>query len=67
MGRKKQRISTEGGESLTQNPFGALEGLEGLPAGPEDSSKVESSAAPAEVPEKTSKRGKKNTNRGRVD
>ena len=67
MSRKKQRISTEGGESLTQNPFGALEGLEGLPAGPEDSSKVESSTAPAEAPEKTSKRGKKNTNRGRVD
>ena len=67
MSRKKQRISTGGGESLTQNPFGALEGLEGLPAGPEDSSKVESSAAPAGAPEKTSKRGKKNTNRGRVD
>ena len=64
MSRKKQRISIEGGESLTQNPFGALEGLEGLPAGPEDSSKVESLFA---VPEKTSKRGKKNTNRGRVD
>ena len=63
MSRKKQRISTGGGESLTQNPFGALEGLEGLPAGPEDSSKVESSGAS----EKTSKRGKKNTNRGRVD
>ena len=67
MSRKKQRISTGGGESLTQNPFGALEGLEGLPAGPEDSPKVESSAAPAGAPEKTSKRGKKNTNRGRVD
>jgi len=64
MSRKKQRISIEGGESLTQNPFGALEGLEGLPAGPEDSPKVESLFA---VPEKTSKRGKKNTNRGRVD
>jgi len=67
MSRKKQRISTGGSESLTQNPFGALEGLEGLPAGPEDSPKVESSAAPAGAPEKTSKRGKKNTNRGRVD
>ena len=64
MSRKKQRIPTGGGESLTQNPFGALEGLEGLPAGPEDSPKVESLSA---APEKTSKRGKKNTNRGRVD
>ena len=63
MSRKKQRISTGGGESLTQNPFGALEGLEGLPDGPEDSLKVESPGAP----EKTSKRRKKNTNRGRVD
>ena len=62
MSQKKQRISTGGGESLTQNPFGGLEGLEGLPAGPEDSPKVESGA-----PEKTSKRRKKNTNRGRVD
>tara|TARA_B110000438_G_scaffold127759_1_gene124118 strand:- start:988 stop:1419 length:432 start_codon:yes stop_codon:yes gene_type:complete len=68
MSRKKQRIPTGGGESLTQNPFGALEGLEGLPAGPEDSPNVEPSyAASAGVPEKTSKRGKKNTNRGRVD
>jgi translation initiation factor 1 len=68
MSRKKQRISTGGGESLTQNPFGALEGLEGLPAGPKDSPNVESScAASAGAPEKTSKRGKKNTNRGRVD
>ena len=64
MSRKKQRISIEGGESLTQNPFGALEGLEGLPAGPEDFPEMESLFA---VPEKTSKRGNKNTNRGRVD
>ncbi len=64
MSRKKQRISIEGGESLTQNPFGALEGLEGLPTGPEDFPEMESLFA---VPEKTSKRGNKNTNRGRVD
>ena len=38
-----------------------------MPAGPEDSPKVESSAAPAGAPEKTSNHGKKNTNRGRVD
>ena len=63
MSRKKQRISTDGGESLKQNPFGALEGLGGLPPGPEDCPKVELSSGP----EKTSKRGKKNTNRGRVD
>ena len=46
---------------------GAGFGLGAGGAGPEDSPKVESSAAPAGAPEKTSKRGKKNTNRGRVD
>ena len=57
MSRKKKRIPTEGGESLTHNPFDALSGMESLPAGPD---------APQPV-EKTSKRGAKNTNRGRVD
>ena len=60
---KQQRIPTDGGGSLIQNPFGALDGLEVLPGEPEDSLKVESSVGP----EKTSKRGKKNKNRGRVD
>lgn len=68
MSRKKQRISTSGGEGLTQNPFGALDGLGGLPAGPSDAAKpAEPPAAAASSPEKTSKRGRKNTNRGRVD
>ena len=48
---------------MIQNPFGALDGLEVLPGEPEDSVKVESSVGP----EKISKRGKKNKNRGRVD
>ena len=61
--KRQQRIPTDGGGSLTQNPFGALDGLEVLPDGPEDSPKVESSVKL----EKTSKRGKKNKNRGRVD
>ena len=60
---KQQRIPTDGGGSLIQNPFSALDGLEVLPGEPEDSVKVESSVGP----EKTSKRGKKNKNRGRVD
>ena len=60
---KQQRIPTDGGGSLIQNPFGALDGLEVLPGEPEDSVKVESSVGP----EKISKRGKKNKNRGRVD
>ncbi len=60
--KKQQRIPTDGGGRLTQNPFGALDGLEVLPGGPEGSL-VESSVGP----EKTSKRGKKNKNRGRVD
>ncbi|MEY3896595.1 MAG: hypothetical protein RLZZ214_2115 [Verrucomicrobiota bacterium] len=42
----------------TPDPFGALAGLGDLPAGPDP--------APA-VPAKTSLRGQKNTNRGRVD
>jgi len=61
MSKKKQRISTDGGERLSQNPFGALDGLGGLPAGPSDSDLAKP------PPEKTSKRGGKNTNRGRVD
>ena len=61
--KKQQQIPTDGGGSLIQNPFGALDGLEVLPGGLEDSVKVESSVGP----EKTSKRGKKNKNRGRVD
>ena len=60
--KKQQRIPTDGGGRLTQNPFGALDRLEVLPGGPEGSL-VESSVGP----EKTSKRGKKNKNRGRVD
>ena len=56
MSRKKQRISTGEGESLTQNPFEKLE-LNGLPSGPESPSDYELS----------SKREKMNSNRGRVD
>ncbi len=44
------------------DPFGALAGLGDLPAGPEDLPR----AAPV-MPVKTSQRGQKNTNRGRVD
>ncbi len=56
MSRKKQRISTGGGESLAQNPFEELE-LNGLPSGPSDSPDCGFS----------SNRTKKNNNRGRVD
>ena len=59
MSRKKRRKSTTGGESLTHRSFGALAGLSELPAEPEDSS--------PNMLEKTSKRGQKNTKRGRVD
>lgn len=53
---KKKRIDTSGGQSLSQNPFEALDNLS-LPSGP------------SEIPTKqeTSKRGKPNKNRGRVD
>jgi translation initiation factor 1 len=59
MSRKKQRKSTTGGESLTHRSFGALDGLSELPAGPGDTS--------PNMLEKTSRRGQKNTKRGRVD
>ena len=59
--KKQQRIPTDGGGRLTQNPFGELDRLEVLPGGSEGS--LESSVGP----EKSSKRGKKNKNRGRVD
>lgn len=65
MSRKKQRISTSDGESLTQNPFGALDGLSSLPSGTD--SATSSSVAPVDPLEKSSRRREKNTNRGRVD
>lgn len=60
MSRKKKGkgVNAEDGP-MEPNAFGALDALGDLPAGPEDS-------APA-IPLKTSKRGQKNTNRGRVD
>lgn len=51
------KISTDGGQSLGQNPFGALNAT-GLPSLPQ--------AMPAQ-PGKTSTRAQPNTNRGRVD
>ena len=47
---------------MPPDPFGALAGLGHLPAGPEKPQDV----API-LPLKTSQRGQKNTNRGRVD
>ncbi len=51
-----------GGEGRAVDPFGALAGLGHLPAGPEHPL-----ATDPTVPAKTSLRGQKNTNRGRVD
>lgn len=62
MSRKKGSRATSEGEGLPSEPFAALDGLGNLPAGPEapqDSVRV--------IPVKTSQRGQKNTNRGRVD
>lgn len=57
--KKKDRISTDGGSELQNNPFAGLN-LEGLPEG--------RSAVPVQPgPVETSQRGKKNKNRGRVD
>ncbi len=63
MSRRKKRKSTEGRDDLTQNPFGVLSGMEGLPEGGDDTAESES----VPVPSKTSRRGQKNTRRGRVD
>ena len=63
MSRKKKRKSTDGGESLTQNPFEALTGLDNLPAG----EGLTAGPTPAVENSPTSRRGRKNTNRGRVD
>ena len=54
----KDKIATDGGQNLGQNPFGALGGLN-LPAGPRAS--VPGAAAAAPVEAKAAK------NRGRVD
>jgi len=53
MSRKKNK-ATSSEDKAQPNAFGALDALGDLPAGPVDSVK-------------TSKRGQKNTNRGRVD
>ena len=60
MSRKKRGSATNSGETPNEpNAFGALDALGKLPAGPEESAPI--------IPVKTSKRGQKNTNRGRVD
>lgn len=55
----RDKISTEGGDALAQNPFGALSGA-GLPVTPKSvlEQAAKTAAAPAAKPEK---------NRGRVD
>ena len=60
-GNQGSNANPEGGRPAP-NPFEALAGLGNLPAGPGASR----DAAPV-VPAKTSQRGQKNTNRGRVD
>ena len=57
-----QDKGNHGASDLTGNPFDALAALGSLPAGPAGSP----DSAPI-IPIKTSQRGQKNTNRGRVD
>ena len=59
MSRKKRKAGRSGEEPQIANAFGALDALGNLPTGPEGSLPV--------IPVKTSKRGQKNTHRGRVD
>jgi translation initiation factor 1 len=57
--KKKDRAANSGDELREPNAFGALDALGNLPAGPDDSAPI--------IPTRTSNRGQKNTNRGRVD
>jgi translation initiation factor 1 len=59
MHQMNRNHATGEGNAPRLDPFGALAGLGDLPAGPEESVRVN--------PVKTSQRGQKNTNRGRVD
>jgi translation initiation factor 1 len=71
MSRKKQRKSKNGTDGLTQNPFDELAELTGLVDSSktlEDPTSEESPSSPDKpMPVKTSRRGQKNMNRGRVD
>jgi len=59
MSRKKDSAARSGESPQNPSVFGALDSLGDLPAGPEEPVPL--------APAKTSKRGQKNTNRGRVD
>jgi translation initiation factor 1 len=59
MSRKKIKAGGSAEDLQVANAFGALDALGELPTGPEGSLPV--------ITEKTSKRGQKNSNRGRVD
>jgi len=59
MSRKKNKAARSGEKKQTPNAFAALDTLGGLSAGPQGALPV--------IPVKTSKRGQKNTSRGRVD
>ncbi|MEO1833550.1 MAG: translation initiation factor [Akkermansiaceae bacterium] len=67
MSRKKKRKSTAGGEGLTHNPFDNMPSLGKLASGPNSGSQAVFSENSQNQPAETSKRGQKNTNRGRVD
>lgn len=62
MSRKQESNPAEQKSAPAQNPFGALDGLGKLPAGPEDSRELTEVLSA-----KASQRGQKNGNRGRVD
>jgi translation initiation factor 1 len=62
MSGNKGSKSPGAGEGLAGDPFGALARLGDLPAGPEHPLATDQT-----TPAKTSLRGQKNTNRGRVD
>jgi translation initiation factor 1 len=59
MSGNKDKTARSGNTPLQTNVFGALDALTNLPAAPEAMAPV--------IPVKTSMRGEKNTNRGRVD
>ena len=55
-----------GGVELTHSPIGRIPGLEKLPSGPESPPESGSMENSQSQPTKTSKRGQKNTKRGRA-
>lgn len=67
MSRKKTRKSKSEIQNFEPNPFDSLGALNNLPEGPGLSSPQETETSNMIPPQRTSRRNRKNTNRGRLD